>query len=439
MSGILLGVVADDFTGASDAASFAVRGGLRTVLFDGVPKQAAAWGDSGGVQAVVIALKTRTVEPEEAVERSLEAFRWLRERGARHLYFKYCSTFDSTDRGNIGPVTDAVMERFGFPYTLLCPSLPVNRRTVCGGKLYVSGIPLHESHMKDHPLTPMADCRISALMGRQGRYPCVGIERGEIGGGEGERKLSRAARQSGHAYGVPDYETDADGAAIARAFAHLPFLTGGSGLAGELSRVYGEQERLDRAAACEMAEDGDAAGTVYPVRGRAILLAGSCSVMTLGQIRQYLQTGGPSVRLIPAEILSGRQTADTVWEQVHGLEKAPLIYSSAGPDEVEESQRFGRERVAAAIEELFAGLAKRAVAEGVTRVICAGGETSGAVTRALGFSGYGIGPSVAPGVPVMAPIERSSLRLVLKSGNFGQEDFFVRALKMTGQEENGHG
>lgn len=457
MSGILLGVVADDFTGASDAASFAVQGGLRTVLFNGVPggkgREAASLSgldreadslsgrDSqavnlGDAQVVVIALKTRTVDPKVAAERSLEAFQWLEDHGARHLYFKYCSTFDSTDRGNIGPVADAVMEKFGFAYTLLCPSLPVNGRTVRDGKLYVNGVLLHESHMKDHPLTPMRDCRIDALMSRQGRYPCVEIGREETAGGEGERKLSRAARQSGHAYGVPDYETDGDGAGIARAFAHLPFLTGGSGLVGELSRVYREQEKSQSAGAREARENACAAA---PVSGRAILLAGSCSAMTLRQIQHYIQAGGPTVQLIPEEILAGHQTIDTVWEQARRLEGAPLIYSSAGPAEVEASQRLGRERVAAAIEELFAGLARRAVAEGVTRVICAGGETSGAVTRAFGFSGYGIGPSVAPGVPVMAPLGQSGLRLVLKSGNFGQEDFFLRALAMTGQEEKAHG
>lgn len=443
MSGFELGVVADDFTGASDAASFMVQGGLDTVLFNGVPEGRPEDMAESGARAVVIALKTRTVEREEAVRESMEAFRWLREAGARHLYFKYCSTFDSTERGNIGPVADAVMEAFQIPYTLLCPSLPVNGRTVREGRLYVNGVPLDESHMRNHPLTPMWDCRIGELMRGQSQYPCVvlsgdGRIDGVPGGGrvdgapagpgpealrEAEKRLERLAARTGHLYAVPDYETDGQGGEIARAFGHLPFLTGGSGLAGALSRVYAEEKGKN--------VNNEAASLRDRTAGRAILLAGSCSAMTLKQVSAYLESGGPGLRLIPEKILAGGQTADTVWEQIKAAGRAPLVYSSAAPGDVAKSQQLGRERVAEAIEALLAGLARRAAREGRTRIISAGGETSGAVTKALGCQGYRIGGSVAPGVPVMTPLDRPELRLILKSGNFGGEDFFARALEMT--------
>lgn len=457
MSGFELGVVADDFTGASDAASFMVQGGLDTVLFSGVPE--SGWENIHGARAVVIALKTRTVERERAVEESMEAFRWLRKAGARYLYFKYCSTFDSTPEGNIGPVADAVMEELGIPYTLLCPSLPVNGRTVRDGALYVNGLPLHESHMRNHPLTPMWDCRISELMRGQSRYPCVTVDGngritgltggvpetnalcpagGETGMDAGpgaiagiNAKLEELAARRGHLYAVPDYETDGQGQGIARAFGHLPFLTGGSGLAGALSRVFADREEKTGKSTRESRRDG--------TPGRAILMAGSCSAMTRRQVQVYLANGCLGVRLVPEEIVAGAQTVDTVWEQIRDARSAPLVYSSAAPEDVLRSQQLGRARVAQAIEGLFAGLAVRAVEAGWTRVISAGGETSGAVTRALGCAGYRIGESVAPGVPVMTPLDRPELRLILKSGNFGAEDFFERALRLTkgGERDNG--
>ena len=457
MSGFELGVVADDFTGASDAASFMVQGGLETVLFTGVPE--AGRENIHGARAVVIALKTRTMEREQAVEESMEAFRWLRKAGARCLYFKYCSTFDSTPEGNIGPVADAVMEELGIPYTLLCPSLPVNGRTVRDGALYVNGLPLHESHMRNHPLTPMWDCRISELMRGQSRYPCVAVdENGRIAGltrgvpetnalcpaagkngidaqsgafAGANAKLEELAARWGHLYAVPDYETDGQGQGIARAFSHLPFLTGGSGLAGALSRVFTDEEEKNGSLIKEPRRDG--------TPGRAILMAGSCSAMTRRQVQAYLADGGFGVRLVPEEIVAGAQSAETVWEQIRDAGRTPLVYSSAAPEDVLKSQQMGRERVAQAIEGLFAGLAVRAVEAGWTRVISAGGETSGAVTRALGCVGYRIGDSVAPGVPVMTPLDRPELRLILKSGNFGAEDFFERALRLTegGERDNG--
>ena len=236
MAGFFLGVVADDFTGASDAASFLAKAGAATVLYNGIPAKA----ETDDVQAVVIALKTRTAPAGQAVEESLKAFSWLKEMGAEKLYFKYCSTFDSTSEGNIGPVIDGVLERFHIPYTVICPSLPVNGRTVKDGLLYVNGVLLENSSMRDHPLTPMRDSSLPRLLRTQGKYESVVVplERlseptGVLAGDAGE-----------HFYLIPDYYEENHGDLIADRFGHLPFLTGGSGLVGALGRQFmGRQKR----------------------------------------------------------------------------------------------------------------------------------------------------------------------------------------------------
>ena len=435
MEKLFLGVVADDFTGASDAASFLTAAGVQTVLVNGTPKQEITLPDK--TRAVVVALKSRTALVEEAVQESLEAFDWLKKMGAAQLYLKYCSTFDSTDQGNIGPVVDAVMERYGYDQTVLCPSLPVNGRTVKNGVLYVNGAKLEESSMKDHPLTPMRKSRISDLMEKQGKYSCVEL---------GERCELPLSADTGRCYLVPDYYEEEHGDRIAEAFGDLPFLTGGSGLVGALGRRYVKYHGREKAEACredertryvreqESAADEQAetqvAGMEQTIAAekKALLLAGSCSAMTLQQITRYQQAGHPSARIIPSELLAGSQNPETFWNWVKEQETGALIYSSAEPEDMKKSQKLGREQVAAAIENLLAGLAKKAVENGYTRIIVAGGETSGAVTKTLGYDTFLIGESVAPGVPVMTPLTAPEIRLVLKSGNFGKEDFFERAV-----------
>ena len=424
----VLGCIADDFTGASDAASFLVKGGMSVRLYNGIPDIQAQDNETGRqeeeAQAVVIALKSRTQETARAVADSLAAARFLISQGVKQIYFKYCSTFDSTPTGNIGPVADALMDFMKAHYTILCPALPVNGRTVEDGRLMVDGIPLHHSHMKNHPLTPMWDSRIDKLMEPQSRYSCrcmgarelddfaAGVDSGKTGD-----RLS-----GGPFYIIPDYRSQEDGERIASMFGHLPLLTGGSGLLEPLARQWTEklsfQGRIpDNATA-----------------GMALLLAGSCSKATLLQIAWYQGQGGPCYQLNPKEMLEGRQTLDDAWrfvEEHAGGTAAVLVYSSDTPEKVREYQKLGAEKVAAALEGAAAGLAVRAVKAGYTRIISAGGETSGAVTKGLGFSPYWMGGSVAPGVPIMVPAERPDIRLILKSGNFGQEDFFGRALAMT--------
>ena len=408
----ILGCIADDFTGASDAASFLVKGGMSVQLYNGIPENAS---DLKPVQAIVIALKSRTQETLQAVADSKHAAQFLLDQGITHLYFKYCSTFDSTPQGNIGPVCDALLEQMKAPYSLLCPSLPVNGRTVSNGRLFVNGTPLDESLMKDHPLTPMWDSRISELMRPQSHYSC--------------RILPRNA--SWHKpeytepfYLIPDYETDEDGEKIAKTFGHLPFLSGGSGLLKPLAEYLLSGSGTSR----------QIPATAVP--GKALLIAGSCSKMTLSQIAWYQAQNMPSLRMDPLALLNGTQTPEQIWEfiETHTDEQhAVLVYSSDTPEMVRRSQELGREKIASMLEQLSARLAEKAVEHGFTRIICAGGETSGAITKGLHFSSYEIGESIAPGVPVMIPALRPDIRLVLKSGNFGQEDFFGRALSMTGQ------
>ncbi len=418
MANIFLGVVADDFTGASDAASFLVGAGVPTVLFNGIPKEKPKLKDD--TAAIVVALKTRTMPKDEAVTESMEAFAWLKRTGAEKLYLKYCSTFDSTSEGNIGPVADAVLETYQIPFTVVCPSLPVNGRIVREGKLYVNGILLEESHMRNHPLTPMRKSSIPELMEAQSAYPAFGLPVREIG---------ETRNGPEHFYLVPDYYEDGHADQIAERYWELPFFTGGSGLVGALGRYYrkdciaSEQENVYTSK--ELMESAK-------THGKALLLAGSCSAITLKQIGEYQRKGYKSLRIWPDQLLKGTQTEADISQWIREQGSDPLVYSSASPEELKESQSFGREKVAAMLEETISSLARKAVENGYTRIITAGGETSGAVTKALGYQAFYIGPSVAPGVPIMTPLESPELRLVLKSGNFGQEDFFERALDMTG-------
>ncbi len=421
----IFGCIADDFTGASDAASFLVKGGLPTQLFNGIPAANVLPGREA--QALVIALKTRTQDTKEAVHDSLEALNWLKKQGVSHFYVKYCSTFDSTPQGNIGPIADAALDFVGSRYTLLCPSLPVNGRIVSGGHLYVNGVPLHQSPMKDHPLTPMWDSYIPALMEPQSRYRCLTLEENCLSyPREAVESLLLSKADSlklDRFYVIPDYQSDQDGERIAGLFGHLPLLTGGSGLLMPLAR------RL-----CASSEQK----IVLPdseADGPALLMAGSCSKATLGQIAYFQKNGGISVRMEPSQLLerSVDETVEQIWGFIMSHSGKPvLVYSSDTAENVRlAQQKAGSTPISSLLEEACARLAERAVRQGFRRLIIAGGETSGAVTRKLGLDSYQIGESVAPGIPIMVPPQLPELRLVLKSGNFGQEDFFERALEMT--------
>jgi len=419
MGNILLGVVADDFTGASDAASFLVKEGIKTILYNGVPDKPP--GVEGEDLAVVIALKTRTERKDLAVSLSMEAFRWLKDNGARQLYSKYCSTFDSTPEGNIGPIIDAVLETFGYPYTIVAPALPVNGRVVKDGHLLVNGVPLHHTHMKDHPLTPMWDSDLAELLRPQGKYPSLKIPHDKLALDKAEilRIVEDFGRGKAHFYVIPDYCDDAHAGKIVEVFGDIPFLTGGSGLMTGLGRKY----RADGSAPADIVASG--------TDGKALILAGSCSVATLRQIETFQAAGGKSIKMDPIRLADGTQTKEEIWRQIDASDgEAVLVYSSDRPEQVRQAQQ-AVENAAHMLEQAMAWLARMAERHGRHRIIVAGGETSGAVTQALGYNAYLVGQSIAPGVPVMVPMENRRLRLVLKSGNFGQEDFFLRAIDMT--------
>lgn len=426
MSKIIIGCVGDDFSGSSDAASFFAKEGIKTLLFNGTPKEAKLDFDQD--IAVVIALKTRTQETSQAVADTLEALEWLKRNGAEQLFIKYCSTFDSTRKGNIGPIVDAALEKYNVKYTILCPALPVNGRTVVDGHLFVNGVPLHETHMKNHPLTPMWDSDIAKLMEPQGKYPSfkVNHEMLEMSKEEILKAVDDFGKDKEHFYVIPDYIESKHAEKIVDVFGDLQILTGGSGLMTQLS--YGYNKNIA----------SKSENNVSPSSGKAIVLAGSCSVATLGQIEDFKSKGGKFIRIDPMAMIEGSQTKEELWKQIEtSNEDAVLVYSSDEPEKVKEAQKVGSEVVSGILEQTTAYLAKKASENGFSRVIVAGGETSGAVTKSLGYDSYLVGDSIAPGVPIMIPLKNNNMRLVLKSGNFGQMDFFERAINMTKENANG--
>lgn len=419
-SHILLGCVADDFTGASDAASFLAGQGVKTLLFNGIPEDTDSVRDCA---CIVIALKTRSIPAMDAVKSTLEAVKWLQKHQAAQIYLKYCSTFDSTPEGNIGPDIDAVLEHLHLPYTLLCPSLPVNRRIVKDGVLIVDGIPIAEGPMARHPLNPIWASHIGDLMKPQGKYPCMILD-GELLARTKEQILSEVqafGRGKEHFYIIPDYNTDEQGEKIARVFGGLKLLTGGSGLLKHLAALYKEAWEC---AAGERLLSG--------VPGRGLILSGSCSTATGAQCRAY-EAGHPALSVYPSKLLNGTQSIDSIWHMAaEQASEEPLIYSAGATDP--DSRNYADEEQAARasliLEESMAQLGKRALENGYTRLVAAGGETSGAVALALGFHAFIVGESIAPGVPILIPLHNQNIRIALKSGNFGDRDFFSKALAM---------
>lgn len=420
MNNILWGCIADDFTGASDAASFFEKGGLKTVLNNGIPSEGTSIDQD--VMAVVIALKIRSIKVEDAVRDALAALEYLKGINAKQFYFKYCSTFDSTPQGNIGPVAEAIMDALGETKTILCPALPVNKRTVVKGRLFVDGVPLDESPMKNHPVNPMWDSEICELMKPQSKYPCINVDLEEMKEEDEEvwNRLNSFESINGSYYIVPDYAGDGDAKRIVELFGKLKFITGGSGIIEHLAEASGKD--------CQKAEKADA------TEGKALILAGSCSAATRGQIDKFMDDGGKAFKIDAIRLLYEKQTVADLWDFVRqNGDRTVLVYSSDTPENVKYNQRHGAKEISESLENAMAELAEIAVENGYTRIITAGGETSGAIMKKLGFDSYIIGSSVDPGVPVMTPTEKRNIRVVLKSGNFGSPEFFKKAVEMTGK------
>ncbi|MEX6507616.1 3-oxo-tetronate kinase [Jiella sp. M17.18] len=416
---MLLGCIADDFTGASDLANTLAKGGMRTVQFSGVPES----GEGPDCEAAVVALKTRSIAADEAVAASLAAADWLAGQGCRQFLFKYCSTFDSTPKGNIGPVAAALIDRLGADAAIVCPVFPATGRTLYMGHLFVGDRLLSESGMEHHPLNPMTDADIRRWLQRQTPLPVGHVGYGAVRGGAGEIAARfRAEAEAGKRLIVVDAVTDADLLAIGEAAADHRLVTGGSGIALGLPENFRRRGLLR-----------DAGSDYTPVKGPAIALCGSCSRASNEQVAAYLKSH-PGFVVSAEAVLSGETTVRSALDFLGAhAEAEPIFYSTAEPAAVKAVQeRFGRERVASAIEGFFSELCAGAVAAGVRRIAVGGGETSGAVVTALKLAALQVGPEIAPGVPALAADDPVPLRLALKSGNFGDAQFFEKALAVLG-------
>ena len=418
--GVLLGAIADDFTGATDLCNTLVRRGMRTVQLIDVPRPGT---DIPDAEAVVIALKSRTVPAAEAIDKSLAALAWLKTAGARQILFKYCSTFNSTDAGNIGPVAEALMSALGTDFTLFCPAFPEAGRTIYRGYLFVGDVLLSELGMRDHPLTPMRDPSLVRVLQRQSRgrvglVPAAIVSRGA----EAIRSAFAELRRQGFAHAIVDAIEDRDLEAIGEAAADFKLITGGSGIALGLPENFRRRGLLD----------GGAADSLPAISGAAAVLSGSCSTATLAQVA-YMKERAPAFTVDPIAVAEGGDVAQQAlaWAKPLLGEQPILISATAPPEKVAEAQsRLGRERAGALVEGALAAIARGLAAAGVRRFVVAGGETAGAVVQALGVTGLRIGRQIDPGVPWTASLGEPALALALKSGNFGAPDFFLRAFSV---------
>ena len=418
-----IGVIADDFTGASDIANTLAKGvepegGLRTAQFPGIPTTPA----DEAIEAGVISLKSRTARVEEAVAYSLRALRWLKDQGCQQFIFKYCSTFDSTKEGNIGPVAEALAEELDAQKVVFCPAFPTTGRTVYHGHLFVLGKLLHESGMENHPLTPMTDANIKRWLKHQteeavGLVPVETVK-------QGLETIATAVRNAQERFVIGDAISDEDLLAWGEALKDAKLITGGSGIAMGLPRNF---LREASSKSTDSLFDG--------VAGRAAILAGSCSGATRGQIDVHAKSY-PTFAIDVPGVMSGDVTTQTLLDffDAH-VGQAPLAYSSGSPEDVRAIQsQFGQGAVAEKLDNLFADTARELVQKSYKRLVVAGGETSGAVAKAiseaLGSPAMSIGPEIDPGVPVLSVGKTEPIALALKSGNFGAPDFFAKALRM---------
>lgn len=417
----LLGCIADDFTGATDLAGLLARSGVQVNLRIGVPEQAP----SDAAPLEVIALKSRTAPVDQAVSQARAALAWLRQAGARQFFWKYCSTFDSTPEGNIGPVAEALMADLGAEQTVYCPAFPENGRSVFMGNLFVGQVPLHESSMKDHPLTPMTDANLMRTLAPQVTRPVGLADRLVVDRGAPALRAELASLRAG---GVPhvivDAVADADLVTIAEACRDMPLLTGGSALAMPLPALYQADGRLP-----ERVVRADPP----MVAPGAVVLSGSCSAMTRAQVARYAAQA-PSYRLDPQELAKNGTDAARAWLAAQPDGANPIVFATAEPAEVRAAQSaLGVTRAGEIVEDALAALAIAARDAGTGRFVVTGGETSGAVTQALGVTRLDVRDEIAPGVPwTFCKSAGRPIALALKSGNFGAQTFFADAISALG-------
>jgi uncharacterized protein YgbK (DUF1537 family) len=443
---ILLGCIADDFTGATDLANNLVRAGMRVAQTIGVP----AGPLDAEVDAVVVALKSRTIAPAEAIAQSLEAVAWLQAQGAQQIYFKYCSTFDSTAQGNIGPVTEALMDALKTDFSIATPAFPDNGRTVFKGHLFVGEVLLNESGMQNHPLTPMTDPNLVRVMQAQTRRKVGLIDHKAVARGEASiRERIDELRAQGVGVAIVDAVSNDDLLRLGAALKGMTLVTGGSGVAIGLPANFGLAPSLQ-------------ASQLPPATGLQAVVSGSCSLATNRQVKHFIDSGRPALAIDPLRIASGADVAAEAlaWAAPRLAAGPVLFYSTTDPAAVKTVQgQLGVEDAGALVERTLGEISRGLVGLGVRQLVLAGGETSGACVQALGITQMKIGPQIDPGVPwCFAGPPRSALRVVaapqvgpaglgaarrpadsllgeglhltLKSGNFGTDDFFTKAFTM---------
>jgi uncharacterized protein YgbK (DUF1537 family) len=415
---VLLGAIADDFTGATDLCNTLVRRGVKTVQLIDVPGGNAPTPDA---EAVVIALKSRTIPVGDAVAMSLKALAWLKAAGARQILFKYCSTFDSTDEGNIGPVGEALLDALDDDFTIYCPAFPEAGRMIFKGYLFVGDVLLSESGMRDHPLTPMRDPSLVRVLQRQCKGKVGLVQHATVAKGPAAIVDAFAAlKRDGHRHAIVDAIADHDLEAIGEAAKDFALITGGSGIALGLPENFRQLGLIG---------DGGGADILPKIGGKAAVLSGSCSQATLAQFA-HMREHAPVFTIDPLAAADGADVAaEALGWAADKLGAAPILFAAtAPPDQVAAiQQKLGREQAGALVERIMAEIARGLVERGVRRLIVAGGETAGAVVQALGVTGLQIGRQIDPGVPWTVSLGDPPLALALKSGNFGKPDFFLRA------------
>ena len=423
MKQVLLGCIADDFTGATDLANNLVRAGMRVLQTIGVPVTPV----EADVDAVVVSLKSRTIAPAEAIAQSLDACKWLRAQGAQQIYFKYCSTFDSTPQGNIGPVIDALMDELKTDFTIATPAFPDMGRTVFKGHLFVGEVLLNESGMQNHPLTPMKDPNLLRVLSPQTTHRVGLIDHAVVAQGqEAIRTRIAELRQQGVGVAIVDAISNADLYRLAPALSDMPLVTAGSGVAIGLPANFSIQPNPHSAA-------------LPPAAGSKAILSGSCSRATNAQVADFVAKGGASFEIDPMALVDGVESVASVvqqaliWARPRLGQQPVLIYSTAAPEALQAVQsRLGVEQAGARVEATLAKIAQGLVEAGVAQLIVAGGETSGAVVQALKMTQLQIGAQIDPGVPWCTgrtyPADRL-IHVTLKSGNFGGVEFFTQAFE----------
>jgi len=373
-------------------------------------------------EAVVIAQKTRTCAPRDALRMTACGLRAAMRANAAQIFFKYCATFDSTAKGNIGPCADFIARELGVDFTLFVPSFPEAERYVFQGHLFVQDRLVSESPKRFDPLTPMTDPDLVRVLQAQtavvvGRLPLSILHRGPAAA---EVHLT-ALRHDGVGYAIADAISNDDLAALAELTAEWRFMTGNSTIAGFYPPIWRRQGLIppDRGPP-----------SLPPIDGPAVVLAGSCADRTLEQLVAF-EHHRPVIRIDPLEAAQ-RDLVPELFAQVQArLADGPIaIASSARPADVKNVQdKLGVTGAAATIEDLLGRLASQLRRAGVRRFLVAGGETSGAILDHLGIESMQVGRYEAAGVGRAVSEQENPIALCLKSGKLGPVDMFLPTLE----------